>query len=152
MFKADQPCMCIDVQHRCFCSRVLPHGLTKAKPPQSIGQNWRQNTPPVKPKTKPPSTYATPPKPHLSPLYMAYSSDAQKITNTGHTIQISYAEGSTIEVDGEKFMLKTNALPHPQRKPHQWQKLPNGVAFGACQRGWRIGRGRRDVHRGQRQF
>ena len=42
----------------------------------------------------------------LSPLYMAYSSDAQKITNTGHTIQISYAEGSTIEVDGEKFMLK----------------------------------------------
>ncbi len=45
-------------------------------------------------------------KTNLPPLYMAYSSDAQSIINTGHTLQVGYAEGSTIEVDGEKFMLK----------------------------------------------
>ena len=42
----------------------------------------------------------------LPSLHIAYSSDAQTLTNTGHTVQVGYADGSSIEVDGDKFMLK----------------------------------------------
>ena len=63
-------------------------------------------------------------KTNLAPLYMAYSSDAQKITNTGHTVQISYAEGSTIEVDGEKFTLKQMHFHTPSENQIQGKSYP----------------------------
>ena len=63
-------------------------------------------------------------KANLPPLYMAYSSDGQKITNTGHTIQINYAEGSTIEVDAEKFMLKQMHFHTPSENHINGKSFP----------------------------
>jgi carbonic anhydrase len=42
----------------------------------------------------------------LTPIEFDYQPAGNKILNNGHTVQISYAPGSTISVDGHKFELK----------------------------------------------
>jgi carbonic anhydrase len=42
----------------------------------------------------------------LKPLAFAYKAGAAEIVNNGHTVQIDYAPGSTLTVDGRTFELK----------------------------------------------
>ena len=42
----------------------------------------------------------------LKPLGIAYRPGASKITNNGHTVQVDFAPGSTLSVDGRSFELK----------------------------------------------
>jgi carbonic anhydrase len=42
----------------------------------------------------------------LAPLQFHYRAGGQSVTNTGHTIQVSYAPGSTLQLDGMAFELK----------------------------------------------
>lgn len=41
----------------------------------------------------------------LEPIIFAYRAGGDKISNNGHTVQVSYEEGSTIGVDGQTFHL-----------------------------------------------
>lgn len=42
----------------------------------------------------------------LAPLKMNYKTSASDIVNNGHTLQVNYAPGSTLVVDGREFELK----------------------------------------------
>ncbi|MGL5304367.1 MAG: carbonic anhydrase [Aeromonas sp.] len=42
----------------------------------------------------------------LVPLVFNYQAGGNSVLNNGHTVQVSYAPGSTLEVDGSKFELK----------------------------------------------
>jgi carbonic anhydrase len=42
----------------------------------------------------------------LKPLKLAYKAGAADIVNNGHTVQVNYAPGSTLAVDGRTFELK----------------------------------------------
>ena len=42
----------------------------------------------------------------LEPIRFAYQSGGNEILNNGHTVQVNYAEGSSIEVDDIRFHLK----------------------------------------------
>jgi carbonic anhydrase len=45
-------------------------------------------------------------KAELPPLRLTYAAGAREIVNNGHTVQVNYAPGSTIAVDGREFELK----------------------------------------------
>jgi carbonic anhydrase len=42
----------------------------------------------------------------LEPLKFSYKAGGDSIVNNGHAVQVSYAEGSSISVDGIQFVLK----------------------------------------------
>ena len=42
----------------------------------------------------------------LAPISFSYQPGGQEILNNGHTVQVNYAEGSSITVDGVPFVLK----------------------------------------------
>ena len=42
----------------------------------------------------------------LEPIRFAYQAGGNEILNNGHTVQVNYAEGSSIDVDGIRFRLK----------------------------------------------
>ena len=45
-------------------------------------------------------------KAELQPLTLAYSAGAAEILNNGHTVQVNYAAGNTLAIDGRNFELK----------------------------------------------
>ena len=49
------------------------------------------------------------------------------MVNNGHTVQVGYAPGSTLQVDGISFELKNNPLPRsgvkPHRNPIRWKDI-----------------------------
>lgn len=42
----------------------------------------------------------------LAPLQFHYQAGGRSVTNNGHTVQVDYAPGSTLELDGMRFTLK----------------------------------------------
>ncbi|QXB53128.1 carbonic anhydrase [Aeromonas sp. FDAARGOS 1415] len=42
----------------------------------------------------------------LAPLQFHYQAGGHSVTNNGHTVQVDYAPGSTLELDGMRFALK----------------------------------------------
>ena len=42
----------------------------------------------------------------LAPLQFHYQTGGKTLVNNGHTIQVNYAPGSTLELDGMRFELK----------------------------------------------
>jgi carbonic anhydrase len=53
-----------------------------------------------------PIDLTAPIKAELAPLKLAYSTNSSDIVNNGHTVQVNYAAGSTLNVDGRAFELK----------------------------------------------
>ena len=45
-------------------------------------------------------------KAELAPLQFHYLAGGRSVTNNGHTVQVDYAPGSTLELDGMHFTLK----------------------------------------------
>ncbi|UOO93469.1 carbonic anhydrase [Vitreoscilla stercoraria] len=60
----------------------------------------------------------------LPNLNIDYPSHAHTIINNGHTIQIAYTDGSSIEVDGERFALKQMHFHTPSENHIEGQSFP----------------------------
>ena len=52
----------------------------------------------------------------LPPIQFAYQPAQLKIINNGHTIQINYAEGSSISIDGKTYQLVQFHFHHPSEE------------------------------------
>ena len=52
----------------------------------------------------------------LSPLHFAYHSSPLKIIDNGHTVQINYAPGSTLTVEGKTYELVQFHFHHPSEE------------------------------------
>lgn len=60
---------------------------------------------------------------HLQPIEFAYDSVGADIVNNGHTIQVNYAPGSSINLDGTQFALKQLHFHAPS------ENLINGKSY-----------------------
>ena len=67
-------------------------------------------------KTQSPININHPHAAQLPPIHFAYHSSPLKIINNGHSIQINYAPGSTISVDGETYELVQFHFHHPSEE------------------------------------
>ncbi|MGL4206701.1 MAG: carbonic anhydrase [Aeromonadaceae bacterium] len=63
-------------------------------------------------------------KAQLPKLPFSYQAGGNQITNNGHTIQVSYAEGSQITVDGTPFTLKQFHFHAPSENLIQGKQYP----------------------------
>jgi carbonic anhydrase len=60
----------------------------------------------------------------LAPMKMHYKSAASDIVNNGHTLQINYAPGSTLVVDGREFELKQFHFHSPSENTLNGKHFP----------------------------
>jgi len=60
----------------------------------------------------------------LEPLTLGYTSEAEMILNNGHTIQLNYAAGSTLTVDGKEFALKQIHFHAPSENTIEGKSYP----------------------------
>lgn len=60
----------------------------------------------------------------LKPLKLAYKAGAGDIVNNGHTVQINYAPGSTLTVDGRTFKLKQFHFHSPSENKVGGKQFP----------------------------
>jgi carbonic anhydrase len=60
----------------------------------------------------------------LKPLQLAYKAGAADIVNNGHTVQINYAPGSTLTVDGRTFELKQFHFHSPSENKVGGKQFP----------------------------
>jgi carbonic anhydrase len=63
-------------------------------------------------------------KAQLSPLTLAYKAGGNEVLNNGHTIQVSYAPGSTLTLDGHAFELKQFHFHAPSENQIDGQSYP----------------------------
>ncbi|WMP18469.1 carbonic anhydrase [Thiothrix lacustris] len=63
-------------------------------------------------------------KAQLSPLTLAYKAGGNEALNNGHTIQVSYAPGSTLTLDGHAFELKQFHFHAPSENQIDGQSYP----------------------------
>lgn len=63
-------------------------------------------------------------KTKLASLHINYPSSAQTIVNNGHTIQVNYAEGGSIKVDGEDYALKQMHFHAPSENHIKGKSYP----------------------------
>lgn len=68
-------------------------------------------------------------KSQLSPLNIAWSRRADTILNNGHTIQVNFAEGSTLIVSGEKYTLLQFHFHRPSEHLIAGKRFPMEVHF-----------------------
>lgn len=59
-----------------------------------------------------PVDIAAPVKAELAPLRFEYAAGALSIQNNGHTVQVDYAPGSTLIVDGKAFPSRNSTSTH----------------------------------------
>jgi len=59
----------------------------------------------------------------LTPIMISYQQGGSEIVNNGHTVQVNYVNGSTVEVDGLTFALKQFHFHSPS------ENLINGKSF-----------------------
>lgn len=71
-------------------------------------------------------------KAQLSPLTLAYKAGGNEVLNNSHTIQVSYAPGSTLTLDGQAFELKQFHFHAPSENQIDITVLPHGSASGTC--------------------
>jgi carbonic anhydrase len=67
-------------------------------------------------KAQSPIDITSPSAAQLSPIHFAYHTSPLKIINNGHTIQINYAPGSSISVDGKTYELLQFHFHHPSEE------------------------------------
>lgn len=60
----------------------------------------------------------------LSPLVVHYLPGAKTVLNNGHTVQLDYGPGSTLEVDGQRFTLKQFHFHAPSENLIQGRSYP----------------------------
>jgi carbonic anhydrase len=60
----------------------------------------------------------------MRPLAPAYASDASEIVHNGHTVQVNYAEGSAIAVDGRAFELEQFHFHAPSENTLHGKRYP----------------------------
>jgi carbonic anhydrase len=65
----------------------------------------------------------------LAPLSFKYESVAQDVLNNGHTVQISYAPGSELGVDSQKYQLKQFHFHAPSENLLNGKQFPLEVHF-----------------------
>lgn len=63
-------------------------------------------------------------KADLKPLKLAYKAGAADIVNNGHTVQVDYAKGSTLTVDGRAFELLQFHFHAPSENTVQGKPFP----------------------------
>ena len=68
-------------------------------------------------------------KAQLEPLKFSYNTMIQAIENKGHTIQVDFAEGGELELDGERFELKQFHLHSPSENLIQGKSYPLEIHF-----------------------
>ena len=68
-------------------------GKGKSQSPIDIGKTWNSNLPPIKAQFRP------------IELRIIHQEHMADITNTGHTIQVNYTEGDTLEMGGVQYEL-----------------------------------------------
>ena len=65
----------------------------------------------------------------LSPLNINYSAGGNEIVNNGHTVQINYLAGSTLEIDGDEFELKQFHFHAPSENHIKGESFPLEAHF-----------------------
>lgn len=60
----------------------------------------------------------------LKPLTLSYSAGASEILNNGHTVQVNYAPGSSLTVDGRSFELKQFHFHSPSENKINGKQFP----------------------------
>jgi carbonic anhydrase len=63
-------------------------------------------------------------KAELKPLKLDYKAGVADIVNNGHTVQINYAAGSSLDVDGRKFELKQFHFHSPSENKVNGKQFP----------------------------
>lgn len=63
-------------------------------------------------------------KADLEPLQFHYQAGGNSVTNNGHTVQVDYAPGSTLELDGMHFTLKQFHFHAPSENLIQGKSYP----------------------------
>lgn len=63
----------------------------------------------------------------LKPIKFAYAPGSNEILNNGHTIQVNYAEGSSITIDGIRFSLKQFHFHVPSENQVKGKSYPMEV-------------------------
>ena len=67
----------------------------------------------------------------LKPIKISYQAGGNEILNNGHTVQVNYATGSSISVDGIQFDLKQFHFHAPSENHINGQVISDGGAFGS---------------------
>jgi carbonic anhydrase len=65
----------------------------------------------------------------LPALRLSYQPGGQEVVNNGHTVQINYAPGSTLEVDGHSFELKQFHFHAPSENVIEGKPFPMEAHF-----------------------
>jgi len=65
----------------------------------------------------------------LAPMEFHYSGLATEILNNGHTIQVNYTTGSTVRIDGRRFMLKQFHFHSPSENQINGKYFPMEAHF-----------------------
>lgn len=60
----------------------------------------------------------------LADISFAYSAGGQELINNGHTIQVNFAPGSSVSLDGQNFALKQYHFHSPSENTIQGQSFP----------------------------
>jgi carbonic anhydrase len=60
----------------------------------------------------------------LKPLGIAYSAGGEEVVNNGHSIQVNYQPGSTLDVDGHVFELKQFHFHTPSENTIEGESFP----------------------------
>jgi carbonic anhydrase len=68
-------------------------------------------------------------KAELQPLKFSYNTTIQSIENKGHTIQVDFAEGGILTLDGEHFALKQFHIHSPSENQIKGKTYPLEIHF-----------------------
>ena len=97
----------------------------------------------------PRSTFAAPRPPTFLPIRFDYKPSPLKVIDNGHTIQVNYAPGSSIDLGGVALRTRPVPLPQAERREDRRQVARNGRPPCAQERR-RQARGRRGAARQRR--
>ncbi|QBH94977.1 carbonic anhydrase [Limnobaculum zhutongyuii] len=68
-------------------------------------------------------------KSDLKPFHITYAAGAENMVNNGHTLQVNYAPGSKIDVDGMPFELKQFHFHTPGENQIEGKSFPMEIHF-----------------------
>ncbi|WP_159566127.1 carbonic anhydrase [Budvicia diplopodorum] len=68
-------------------------------------------------------------KASLKPFHVSYKAGAETLVNNGHTLQVNYAKGSSLEVDGIPFELKQFHFHSPSENQINGKTYPMEIHF-----------------------
>ena len=88
-------------------------------------------------------------KSQLPALKLSWGKTADTIVNNGHTIQLNFAEGRTLEARRHHLQIVAGALSPAERTSDRRQEFSDGGTFRASRRFRRARRGRRHVSEGK---